>query len=195
VLEHTATPTSFYKSTRRWNGFGWDVTLKDGTVYRFGENAPLQSIRDRFGNSLTLAWSAGQAGTITQITASNGRYIRFTYDGLRVTQATDNIGRTVSYIYDSQQRLIKVTDANGGITEYTYDASHRMLTRKDTRGTLTVTNEYDPVSGRVIRQTLADGGVYQFAYTTDANGKVLQTDVTDPRGIVRRMTFTADGYM
>ena len=47
VFEHTTTPSAFYKSIIRWNGHGWDLTLKDGTVYVFGENAPLQAIRDR----------------------------------------------------------------------------------------------------------------------------------------------------
>jgi YD repeat-containing protein len=193
VFEHSATPSRFYKSQLRWNGWGWDLTLTDGLVYRFGENAPLQSIRDRFGNSLTLARSNGQSGTITQITASKGRRLRFTYEGLRITQATDDLGHTVTHTYDPQQRLIKVADATGGTTEYTYDANHRMLTRKDSRGTITVTNEYD-TDGRVVRQTLADGGVYQFSYTTDAGGAITQANVTDPRSLARQVTFNASGY-
>src|SRR5439155_2135348 len=36
---------------------------------------------------------------------------------------------------------------------------------------------------------------YQFAYTLDGNGKVTQTDVTDQRGNVRRVTFNADGQI
>jgi Domain of unknown function (DUF6531) len=62
VFEHTASPTAFYKSILRWNGAGWTVTLKDGTVYTFGENAPLQAIRDRFGN--TMAMSSSRLGTM-----------------------------------------------------------------------------------------------------------------------------------
>ena len=34
VFEHTASPTAFYKSRIAWNGSGWDLTLKDGTVDR-----------------------------------------------------------------------------------------------------------------------------------------------------------------
>jgi len=43
-----------------WNGNGWNLTLKDRTVYVFGENAPLQSIRDRYGNTVTIAHANGQ---------------------------------------------------------------------------------------------------------------------------------------
>jgi YD repeat-containing protein len=64
----------------------------------------------------------------------SGRWIALTYDASqRITQATDNIGRTVTYDYSSG-RLWKVTGAAVGITEYTYDSSHRMLTIEDARG-------------------------------------------------------------
>jgi len=53
-------------------------------------------------------------------------WIAFTYDGSdRITQATDNLSRTVGYQYDASGRLWKVTDVNGGVTEYTCDSSHR----------------------------------------------------------------------
>src|SRR5207249_5967113 len=53
----SATPTRFYKSRMTWNGKGWDLVLQDGTTYVFGENAPLQAIRDRYGNQVTVTWS------------------------------------------------------------------------------------------------------------------------------------------
>ena len=89
------------------------------------------------------------------------------------------------------------------MTSYTYDTSHRMLTVKPPhlQGTpaMLVTNEYTtsaqaptPV-GWVKKQTFPDGGTYQFAYSV-VNGKSTQTDVTDPRGFVRRVTLNGDGY-
>ena len=47
------------------------------------------------------------------------------------------------------------------IDRNTYDASHRMLTLKDPKGIVHLTNTYDSAD-RVTRQTLADGGYYQF---------------------------------
>jgi len=191
VYEHTSTPSAFYKSQLYWNGNGWDVKLKDGTVFVFPDFAPLKSIRDRYGNQITITRSGGN---ITQLTSPNGRWMQFTYDASnRITQARDNIGRTVNYTYDSGGRLWKVTDPNGGVTEYTYDSSNRMLTIKDARGIVYLTNQYDS-NGRVIRQTQADNSTYQFGYTLDAGGKVTQTDVTNPRGNIRRMTFNPNGY-
>jgi RHS repeat-associated protein len=138
------------------------------------------------------------------VTSPNGRWIAFTYDGdNRITQARDNISRTVTYTYDAAGNLATVTDPENHVTSYTYDSAHRMLTVKppNLQGMQTnlVTNEYTTAAdaptpaGWVKKQTHADGGVYQFAYTV-AGGKSTQTDTTDPLGHVRRTTFNSDGY-
>lgn len=201
VYEHTATPTKFYKSQIKWNGDGWNLTLKDGTMLVFPESdsaplpryAALTGVRDRYGNVLNLTRDANS--NLTRISSQNGRWMEFTYDSAnRITQAIDNAGRTVGYQYDTGGRLWKVTDVNGGVTEYGYDSLHRMLTVKDPRGIVYLTNEYD-ADDRVKKQTQADGTTYLFDYTFDSGtGVVTQTDVTDPRGNVRRVTFNSSGY-
>lgn len=205
VLENTSAPTEFYKSRIVFNpdGYTWDLTLRDGTLYKF--YAPLGKlilIRDRNGNSLNIARDYTQNHRITRIISNHGRWVEFSYDANnRITLAKDNIGRTVGYTYDTGGRLWKVTDSGNGLTEYTYDSSNRVLTIKDPRGIVYLTNEYDS-NGRVMKQTLADdtpgnatdNPVYLFAYTVGSNGKITQTDVTDPRGYVRRVTFNSDGY-
>ena len=193
VLEHTASPSVFYKSTITWNGNGWDLKLKNGTVLVFGDNLPLQEIRDKHGNSLKIVHTAGQSGLITRLVSPHNRWVTFTYDAaFRVSSVTDNLGRTASYTYDASGRLWKATDFGGGVTEYTYDTSHRMLTIKDPRGITYLTNEYD-TNGRVYRQTQANTGVFEFEYTLDGS-RVTQTEMTDPRGYVHRATFNSDGY-
>ena len=126
----------------------------------------------------------------------------------RITQATDNIGRTVTYTYDSYTAygrptcnspgmLRAVTDANGGVTSYSYDGGNRMLTVTDPRGNTQVTNTYDPTSGRVAVQTLADGtSTYQFSYPNiNSNGQILQTNIYDPNGNLEVKTFDANGFL
>jgi RHS repeat-associated protein len=194
VFDQSDSPTRFFKSRITWNGQGWNLTLRDGTVYVFGDNAPLQAIQDRFGNTVEIQHASGQAGNITRVISPNGRWIAFTYDGSdRITQATDNIGRSVGYEYDGSGRLWKVTDVLGGVTTYTYDGSHRLLTITDPRNITYLTNQYD-THDRVTLQTLADSNTYQFAYTLDGGGKVTQADVTNPRGFVTRTTFDGSGY-
>ncbi|TCO55791.1 RHS repeat-associated core domain-containing protein [Actinocrispum wychmicini] len=198
------TPTAFNGSILAWNGDGWDLRLRNGLTYLFGDEAPLRAIRDKFGNTVTIIRAPAapdsdnivrDKGPITQVTSPNGHWIKFTNDtGNRVTKAEDNSGRSVSYTYDSNGRLSTVTDVAGGLTTYSYDGSGRLSTIKDARGTVYLTNEYD-AAGRVQKQTLADGGIYIISYTTDSSGKVTSTSLTDPRGHVRRLTFNPAGYI
>lgn len=196
VWTHTASPTQFYgakiMSPYDSQGERWELTLKDGTVYVFGAySGLLDKMRDRYGNEILFTRSGGQ---ILRMTSPNGRYVDFTYDGVgRITQIKDFAARTWTYSYTGASYLAKATYPDSTFEEYTYDASGRMLTVKDRRGNIMVTNQYD-ANGRVVKQTLADGGIFQFTYTVDVNGKITQTDVTDPRGIVDRRTFT-NGYI
>jgi RHS repeat-associated protein len=205
VYENTSSGTDFHGAIIREQGCSpsgfWTLTKKDGTVYCFPDSdasnnprsAAPTGMRDRYGNSLTFTRDGNR--NLTQITSPDGRWIQFTYDASnRITQAKDNIGRTVSYSYDAGGRLTQVIDANGGVWNYTYDAFSQMTSVQDARGIFYLTNQYDQ-NGRVIRQTQGDNSTFLFSYLTDPiTGNVTQTDVTDPRGIVNRTTFTANGY-
>ncbi len=193
-FEHTNSSTAFHgsKITPGPNST-WLLKTKDGTVLSFPWYSPLASITDRYGNKTTIMRTSTR-GNITRLVSPQGRWIEFAYDASnRVTATTDNMGRVVRYDYDTTGRLFKVTNPAGGVTEYTYDTAHRMLTVKDPRLIRKVLNEYD-ANGRVIKQTYADNTTNLFAYTLDATGKVIRTDVTHERGDVRRLTYSANSY-
>lgn len=172
---HTASQTIWYGATITWNnatGSGWILTRRDGMKYFFpealGQTNPglmaVTGIQDRYGNTVEIDRDA--VGNITKVSSPNGRYISFQHDTTnRVTQAQDNLGRIVSYVYDSTGRLSTVTDANSGVTTFTYDSNNNMLTIKDPRGIVYLTNQYDG-NERVSQQTLGDGGIYKFAWTS-----------------------------
>lgn len=197
----TKAPNGLYMATISWNGGGWSLRLRDGSVWKFRDGfsatlpfqSGLLSVEDRFGNTTTLSRDSA-TGRLLKVQSLNGRWISFAYDSSnRVTQAVDNNGRTYTYTYDIGGRLITVQDPLGGFTDYTYDANNQMLTITDARGITYLTNQYDNI-GRVSQQTLADGGVWHFDYTTDANDNIVQTDVTNPRGFVERITYNTNGY-
>jgi YD repeat-containing protein len=107
VFTASPTPTEYADSQLSWNGNGWDLVMADGTVYVFGENAPLQAIRDRYGNTVRISHAVGEPRKVTQVTSPNGRWLSFTYDGFnRITQIKDNIGRTVGYTYEANGNLV-----------------------------------------------------------------------------------------
>lgn len=175
VYIHTSTNTVYYGSQIAWNGTGWNLTFKDGTIYQFPDSylassaqaGALIGIIDRYGNTVTI--SRDTSSNLSKITTPSGRWIQLTYDSSnRVTQAQDNIGRTVSYTYSTAGDLTSVTDAAGGVWNYTYDSSHEMLTIEDPRSIVYLTNQYDS-NGRVTKQTQADSTYYQFSYTLTSN--------------------------
>ncbi len=196
VYQTSTTPGPFFGSTIFWDGprLGFDLQLRNGLTYAFGEVAPLQAIFDRYGNQVTITRQNGQNGNITQITSPHGRWVRFTYDGSsRITQAHDNGGRTVNYTYDTSGRLATDTDAASRVTTYGYNTSNQLTTVKDGRNNTFVTTAYD-TNGRVHTQTAGDSGLYTFAYTLDGSGHVTNTTVTDPRTYQRKVSFNSDGY-
>jgi RHS repeat-associated protein len=153
----------------------------------------LVGITDRHGNQIRFnrAWTPPNCDLLS-ITSQNGRYINFQYDSShRITTATDNAGRVVNYAYDGSGRLAAVADVAAAgcaaqnmppdpvtglpgwvtacpATTYTYNDQGQMLTITDARGIPFLTNEYDS-QGHVTKQTNADGGLYQFAWTVNTD--------------------------
>ena len=57
-----------------------------------------------------------------------------------------------------------------------------------------VTNTYD-TNSRVIQQDYPGAATVIYSYTTDGNGNVTQTDMTDARSLVTRMQFNSAKLM
>ena len=200
VWEHTGSNSPYYGATLQFlydntaAGAHWIVTLKDGTQYAFTRHLPnsLSWVQDRYGNQTQFVYNGG---LLAQAISPSGRTITFNYDSSnRVTSATDNSGRTIGYAYDSAGTLATVTYPDATTEQYTYDASHHMLSMQDRRGHVWVTNQYD-TNGRVTKQTYADNTSYQFAYATDSSNTVTATTVTDPNGNQEQVAFDpASGY-
>jgi RHS repeat-associated protein len=196
IYESTSNPGPYYASTIKYNlsELGWDLTLSNGTTYVFGDFAPLQAIRDRYGNKLTITRTEGQKGNITQITSPHGRWVTFAYDGSnRITEIKDVGGQILKYNYNAAGTLEKITDAAGRITKYEYNASNEMTSVTDGRGNTYLKNEYD-ANERVSKQTLGDGGIFKFAYTLGGSGQVEATTATDPRNLENKFAFNGTGY-
>jgi RHS repeat-associated protein len=205
LFQAAPTPSQYFGSTlTQLSDRDFRLNLKDGTTYTFGtETAHLVSISDHFGNTLNINRDPN-TGQLIQVTSPNGLWIKFTYGpcdtatspaSTCVTQVQDDIGRTVTYGYDtSTGHLTSVTDPNGRVTTYGYNTAGELTTITDPRRITYLTNTYDPQSGRVKTQTLANGGTYQYAYVTNSQGNAVSATVTDPLGHIRQVQFDANGY-
>ena len=213
-LQMTAsnTPSTFYGSSITYDGQRYLLlTLLNGTVYEFDNNNGrfLGGIENRVGQTITFGRSppsnssyvSGQP--IDRVNSPNGRWVTFNYASTEddpgycceITQVTDMDGNTVSYTYDSIDRLVTVTYPDGGVEQYTYNGTTDqiasiILPNQQTQ----VSNVYDN-AGRVIQQTYADGGVETFQYTVNSLNQVTQTVVTDPNGNVEVLQFNSAGYV
>jgi RHS repeat-associated protein len=190
----TGLPGPFSGSIIDWNGNGWNLTLRDGFTYTFGEIAPLQSISDRYGNAIQVTYQNGASnlGRITSVTSPNGRWMQFSYHslncGICVSSVADNSGRTTAYTYNTKERLIKATDVRGHTESYAYDNHNNMTTVTDRLGHVVLTNTYN-ADNTVATQARPGGGAVSFSYAKNKAGQVTSASFTDQRGATETMTF------
>ncbi|WP_295924798.1 RHS repeat-associated core domain-containing protein [uncultured Xanthomonas sp.] len=181
-------------------GRGFRITLRDGSRMQFSSymDTRLRWLEDRYGNRTTLLYDAG---LVARIVSPSGRYIGLEYDSRnRIAAATDNAGNRWTYAYDSNGLLATVGFPDGGSKAYAYQtrsqnnalAQHRMQSITDARGKRVLLNEFEIVNGvstgRVIKQTQADGGVFVIDYA-HVDGGTTGVLVTSPDGSKRRVVF------
>lgn len=180
------------------------LRFKNGLRFVFASDGLLESIVNRHEDRMTLSRDAFR--TIVGITDTTGRTITLTYaliGGQRVlTRATDSEGRTVTYTYSTAlfgvPALETRTDPAGAISHYAFTlppggAIPVLEAFTNPRGHREFFNTYD-AAGRVVQQTLADGGTFTFAYTL-AGSLVTEVAVTDPQGYTSHCRFNASGFM
>jgi RHS repeat-associated protein len=206
VFQCTSNPDLvFYGSTIVYDSSiapsgGWDLTRKDGTVYKFPKAKPVASITDRFGNSITIAWKTTPNNSQyapTSITDSNGQWIDFAYNnssnsGLATT-ATDSAGRTVTYTYDTTfGRLKSVEDADGNTTQITYVNTGDVASITEPSG-YTTSISYD--SSNRLSSMSAPVNSFTYAYTLNGGGTIIAVKITDPNGHIQNLSFDTNHYL
>ncbi|HEY0764376.1 MAG TPA: PKD domain-containing protein [Pyrinomonadaceae bacterium] len=181
-----------------FNSFTFRLTTAEGISYVIDQQTGVSSIRDPYGNTLTI-----NAGGVIH---SSGKSIAFERDTLgRITKITDPNGNFQTYEYDNNGDLVKFTDRENNATTFTYNSDHHLLTMVDARGVNMLTNEYD-AAGRLIGQkdafnktlafdhniagrveTITDRLGRETRYEFDERGNVLRQ--VDARGGIKTFTY------
>ncbi|MGN6223471.1 DUF6531 domain-containing protein, partial [Pseudoxanthomonas sp.] len=203
--QHSGGTTAFAGSVLKYvyddQRYGFLLTLRDGTIMRFGNYAPnpLRWMQDKHGNRVEFVYDAG---LLVKMVSSSGRYLVLEHDSSnRVRRIRDHAGRHWTYAYDSSGLLTQVTYPDGASRRYAYRVEtlaggklkSRLESIHDQNGHRIVHNEFEAQgvggwSGRVVKQTQADGGVYRLQYD-HVDGDTTGTLVTRPDGSQRRIVF------
>jgi YD repeat-containing protein len=127
LYEHRTTATPFLSSCFGWNGNGWDLKLKDGSLLLFPESYYAKRPVDgaivdyRDGKGQTVKIERHKRRNLRRLTSPFGRFITFDYDSSeRIVKAVDDQSRTLSYLYDSGGRLVSV-EKPGSVKHFAYD--------------------------------------------------------------------------
>lgn len=196
ALYENATPFPMFGGSRiNWNGWGWDLSLKEGTTFllRAANQGRLEGIFDKDGNEVGLTRNA--KGDVTEVTSPSGSWIRFSYEKGLMSRAINSLGNVVEYTFDYRHRLRKVKDSRGQTTEYAYDSfMHVRAVYSD--GLSVLENAYDAraATGKVTDVSLPDGTSYHIDYIDfglSEPGKSGNVDITDSGGKVTRVTLDA----
>lgn len=189
VYEHRATATPFLGSRFSWNGNGWDLKLRDGSLYLFPESyyakkpvdGALIGFRDSNGQAVKV--ERRERGNLRRIITPDQRWITFEHDSSgRIIKAEDDQKRKVEYLYDHGGRLEEV---RGLHSTRRFKYARTYLMEIEDNGRPTVEFDYD-TRGRINRLTLADGRSYRIRYDNDLvnRDRIVRTLVTSPDGSV-----------
>jgi len=131
----------------------------------------------RLASTNDLTFEHDDLGRLTNST-QNGQNFTATYDdGGRLTTVGYLSGAfTVTYAYDSRNRLTSVTDSEGTSITLGYDNAGRLTSQTRTPG-IDGTYTYD-AAGRLTR--IQEGGIIDLNYTLNAASEVTNVDFTAP---------------
>jgi YD repeat-containing protein len=194
VKQHRgATDTVFQNSRIAWNRDHWDLTFRDGTLYRFpeayfakrGADGALIGMRSPGGEEIEFVRDATH--NLKRITSPHGHWIQFDYDSNnRVQMAVDDKGNSLAYSYDPSGRLVEVRRNGDLVWRYSYDATGMTGIERAGKEIL-IFNEY--ARGHLASLTIGRGRTYKFDYIFGPNKRVVETKITDPDGNQSALKF------
>ena len=182
----------------------YDLRRFDGTVKAYlpclgrGEMCYLTGYRNPQGEE--LKFERGDHRRLMRLTSPNRSSISLEYTSLgSISQITDSTGRVVRYSYDDKNRLTRVAYPTGESCHHEYDDAQHLLAFSVSHGLtakpdMMMRNEY--ANGLLVKQTLADGSVYSYDYTLSdkhaingatvhsADGRVFRLDIAESRTLV-----------
>jgi len=197
-----ARPTSLLESDADADG-----TTRLFTVVESTSILRLSKLRDRNGNTIVYSRDAlgrlthvqdvhgrfydvtyNGAGYVATLTDSGGRTVTYTHDGAgRVTSETGPVG-TITYQYDSSNRMTQIGYPNGGVHNYGFDSQGRVIHEDDGSGQNAVDYAFFK-SSTTMTDALGHVTVYEF---TNKQGYKKNTKIVDAQGHQTQFVYDAN---
>lgn len=161
------------------------------TTYTYDANHRVLTGTDTAGSKSVAYPTATTTVNSSTMTQEDGGVWNFTYDSHNgvLTQKTDPLGKSTTYVYDTNKNLTKETAPDGSITSYTYDSAGNRLSTTDALGN-TTTYTYNSL-GQVTSTTDPLGRTTTNTYNT--NGQLFQT--IDPLGAKTTNSYDTKGNL
>ena len=146
------------------------LTNRRGRVIGFSYNTDGQMTDKNYADGSQVDYTYGARGNLATAIDASGT-MTFTYDtGDRLTGVTYPGGRFLQYTYDLAGRRIQMVDQDGFAVNYGYDSLGRLAVLTDTVGTDIASYSYN-AAGWLERKDLGNGTYTTYAY--DAVGQIL----------------------
>lgn len=206
-LPATTTDSAGNTSTLTYNGAGNQLTSTSGS----GADAATATLTYNSNGTVATALAPGngsnktvynynstaQLSSITPVTGTSLGTKSYTYDAFgHLATATDGAGRTQTYTYDNDDRLLTTaySDSTPTVTN-TYDGNGNLLSTVSQAGT--ETNTYDQLGHELSTRNTAGGGTESYTYdkagnevtSTDSFG--TYTNTFDASGVLTATTYPA----
>ncbi|KAF2406992.1 RHS repeat-associated core domain-containing protein [Pseudomonas antarctica] len=165
----------------QWDGVGRlvRVVLPDGATreYSYNPYGKITAERDELGHVTRYEYADG-LHLISRRINSDGTQVNYRYDNARLllTEIENEVGETYQLDYHPNGLIQQEIGFDGQRTAYVYDLNSNLLekTEHGDDGSQLVTRYERGAAGRLVRKTLPDGNVVDYAY--DRQGNLLSVD-------------------
>ena len=193
------------------NGNGYTFTTQDKKVYTFNTSGYLTSMKDKYGNGMTI--TVNSSGKVQSFVDPTGNTYNVTYGSNGyISAVTENVtGRTVTYSY-TNNLLTSVVNPTGITTYYEYDSDKYISAIKNNENVTVESLTYvsaDNEAKKINTVTDAYGNVKTYTYNesenktviTDSNGRTntqsyddtkFITSIIDAAGRTRTIQYTTE---
>jgi RHS repeat-associated protein len=167
----------------------YELTLPDGRSFVVDQTEGTKQIKDLSGNTLAVAADGIRYKNLA--VPDSGKEILFKRDAQkRIYEITDGEGVPLRYTYDGAD-LRHFIDREGTDTSFSYSSRfpHYLEKINDPLGRTPITNEYDPVTGRLVKHIDAFGKEILYDHRVDERMEI----VTDRLGHSRKLVYDDRG--